>query len=82
MQLPVIISFHISAPPSYEETVGGHRRIDDEDQHPIGHQLYTPRYPVYNFNEMGSTQTTNENCSNGQRTMTHPEKILEKMEMI
>lgn len=61
--------------------MGGHRRIDDdhEDQHPIGQQLYAPRYPVYNFNEEGRLQTTN---GDEQRTTSHPEKILEKMELI
>lgn len=45
----------------------------------MGQQLYAPRYPVYNFNEAGRLQTTN---GNEQRTMPHPEKILEKMELI
>lgn len=49
--------------------MGGHRNIDD-DPHQIGRQLYTPRYPVYNFNE------------NGQQRAPHPEKILEKVELI
>lgn len=41
-----------AAPPSYEESQYGNRQIEDaEDQHPIGHQPYTPRYPVYNFDE-------------------------------
>ncbi|XP_037038611.1 arrestin domain-containing protein 17-like isoform X2 [Bradysia coprophila] len=77
-------SYQEMPPPSYEETVGGHRRIDDDEQHPIGHQLYAPRYPVYNFNGGGTSQMATESNSSGsgQRTAPSPEKILEKMEMI
>ncbi|KAJ6635048.1 Arrestin domain-containing protein 3, partial [Pseudolycoriella hygida] len=77
-------SNHEMPPPSYEETVGGHRSIDDDEQHPIGHQPYVPRYPVYNFNDQGVTPTSshqNSSASSG-RTAPSPEKILEKMEMI
>lgn len=40
--------FFISAPPTYEETVGA-LNINDlvEDPHPIGSKPYSPRYPVY-----------------------------------
>lgn len=57
---------NFSAPPSYEESVlFGNRQIEDEDdQHPIGQQLYTPRYPVYHFNDTDDSSAAFEMTRN------------------
>uniref|UniRef100_A0A336MDB3 CSON015362 protein n=1 Tax=Culicoides sonorensis TaxID=179676 RepID=A0A336MDB3_CULSO len=43
------------APPSYEESMYGSVQIEDpEDEHPIGKNSFTPRYPVYHFDNSAS----------------------------
>lgn len=42
------IRFCFSAPPTYEETMGAIDINDiEDDQHPMGSQPFSPRYPVY-----------------------------------
>lgn len=78
-----------AAPPSYEESVlFGYPQIEDEeDQHPIGHQRYTPRYPVYHFNDdvvdiqvdaQVNASATDEASSSVDANL-HSEKLREKI---
>lgn len=42
--------------------LSGYAQIEDEeDQHPIGHQQFKPRYPVYHYND------NNAEVTNGQQ---------------
>lgn len=82
------VNLNVTAPPSYEESQYGNRQIEEaEDQHPIGQQLYTPRYPVYNFDqsvEQEPVEPTVVMETDGRRggagCGSHSAKIMEKVD--
>lgn len=53
------------APPSYEEFMYGSVQIEDpEEQHTLGKKPYTPRYPVYHFENNNLEANRSESTSN------------------